>query len=287
MSPIIVPEYQDHLTFHSYAELEAEVAVLGSWSALGSFIISGLLVEQSPTNNLFYVTKYVGEADVPSDIKRLRRSVLEVMHRMGQPVIVKHMFNDHDKRVGLAQPTPIQGTYAQTYPGQGRNRDPFSYGTGFCSVELSPDEWIDPNSGEIITSPSSPGEDFQQAPMYRGYGPGFVTYIIEPDAPLDLIKYTSSGALVKSQSQTVVAPWFPEINDNDLIINVEMQDGLVVDAHERYQAKRTSPISIRGLDRKGRREYSADHGNRHVVNQQFEMSAVPELSVIQRVEIDR
>ena len=61
----------------------------------------------------------------------------------------------------------------------------------------------------------------------------------------------------------------------------------VIDTHERYQAKRTSPISIRGRDNKGRREYSADHGNRHVVNQDFEMNLLPETSVLYQVEADR
>lgn len=285
--PIIVPQYSVSPNFSSTAALNAQVGLTGSWSALTSFTIAGLSVSQISQNFLYYVQRYVGETNVPADIRRLRRSVYEVMARMGQPVIVKHMFNDHDARIGIAQPSPISGTYASTYGHQVRNRDPFSYGTGYCSLQLSNNEWIDPNTGAITTASNAPGPGFVQAPFYRGYGPGYLTYLIEPDAPLDIFKLSSSGAIIKTQSQTVVAPWFPEINDNDLIINVELKDGLVVDAHDRYQAKKTAPISIRGLDRKGKREYSADHGNRHVVNQNLEMSAIPETSVLYQVEIDR
>lgn len=280
-----MPQFTDTITFATTAELDAEVGVEGSWAALTSFVVSGLLINQSDANALYYIRRYLGETNVPSDIRRLRRSVLEVMRRMGQPVIVKHMFNDHDARIGTAQASPITD---DAYGQQVRNRDPFSYGTGYCSLQLATDEWINPNTGAIVTAAVSPGSTYTQAPFYRGYGPGYLTYLIEPDAPLDLFKLSPTGALIKTQSQTVVSGWFPEINDNDLIINVELDnDGHVTNTHERYQAKKTAPISIRGLDRKGRREYSADHGNRHVVNQNFEMSLVPSTSVLNQVETDR
>lgn len=279
------PELLDVLTFATTAELDAKVAVDGSWAALTSFVVNGLLINQSDANALYYVRKYLGETNVPSDIRRLRRSVLQVMQRMGQPVIVKRMFNDHDARVGIAQASPISD---DAYGQQVRNRDPFSHGTGYCSIQLSTNEWINPTTGAIVTANISPGPTYTPAPFYRGYGPGFLTYLIEPDVPLDLFKLSPTGALIKTQSQTVVSGWFPEINDNDLIVNVELDnDGHVTDTHERYQAKKTAPVSIRGLDRKGRREYSADHGNRHVVNQNFEMTAVPETSVLYQVETDR
>lgn len=283
--PIVVPEFRDLLTFSSSAALDAQVSVQGSWAALGGFSVGGLVIARHTSNNLFYVENYRGETNVPADVRRLRRSVHEVMRRMGQPVIVKHMFNDHDARIGIAKPSPVGN---DAYGQQVRNRDPFSYGTGYCSLQLSPDEWINPITGAIVTSDTSPGPTFTQAPMYRGYGPGYLTYLIEPDVPLDLFKLNSSGAIIKIQSQTVKAAWFPEINDNDLVINAELDnDGNVIDTHERYQAKRTSPISIRGRDNKGRREYSADHGNRHVVNQDFEMNLLPETSVLYQVEADR
>lgn len=283
--PIVLPAIGTSLRFASTADLEAVVGVTGSWEALTSFAVAGVGVTQSYLDALYYVIAYIGEHNVPSDIRQLRRSVFQVMRRMGQPVIVKHMYNDHDAKVGLAQPSPIA---ADGYGQQVRNRDPFSFGSGYCSIQLSTDEWVNPTTGSIVTSVTSPGPTYAQAPMYRGYGPGYLTYIIEPDTPLDLFKLSSAGALIKIQSQTVVSGWYPEINDNDLLINVEMDaDGHVSDSHERYQAKMSRPITMRGLDQRGRREYSADHGNRHVVNQQFEMSLLPETSVLYQVATDR
>src|SRR5207237_738792 len=108
-----------------------------------------------------------------------------------------------------------------------------------------------------------PAPTYVQAPFYRGFGPGYLTCLIEPDVALDFFKLTSTGALIKVQSQTVVAPWFPDINDNDLLVNVELdQQGNIVESSDRFQAKMTNPVSIRGLDRRGRQEYSGDPGNR-------------------------
>jgi hypothetical protein len=85
-----------------------------------------------------------------------------------------------------------------------------------------------------------------------------------------------------------VAPWYPEIEDNDLLVNVVLDgQGNVVQALERYQAKQTNPISMRGLDRRGRREASEDGGNRFVVNQTFEMTIVPTTSILRSVPLDR
>lgn len=86
------------------------------------------------------------------------------------------------------------------------------------------------------------------------------------------------------------APWYPEINDNDLVINVVLgRNGEVADTFERYEAKQTNPTTTRGHDRKGRREYTEDGGNRFVVGQKFEMALVPrnENEQIYKVEVDR
>lgn len=248
-----------------------------------TFVVSGLQLASSTEDDLIRVTKYVGEQNVPGDIKRLRRSVSEVMRRMGQPVIVKHMWNDEDVKAGIAEASPN----FDTVYGQSRNRDPISWGMGFCSKVRHPEEWITA-TGQIEHSVNNPGGGAVQAPKYRGFGPGYLTYLVEPDVAEDLFKLTPGGALIKVQQQTAQCGWFPEVNDNDLIVNVTLDsDGRVVDTHERYQAKMTNPTSIRGLDRKGRREYSGDNGNRHVVNQAFEMSLIPAPNVLYNVEVDR
>lgn len=288
--PIILPRLGANDIFSSTAALEAQVGLTGSWEALTAFSVSGVTIARSDVNNLYYVMGYIGDHNIPSDVRRLRKSTFELMRRMGQPVIIKHMYNDRDRKLGLAQESPLAAKAG--YGGQTRNRDPFSWGTGFCSVQLSPNEWINPTTGAITTSATQPGDNYVQAPMYRGYGPGFLTFIVEPDTPVDMFKLSSQGAIIKVQSQTVIAGWYPEINDNDLIINVELDnDGYVVDTNERYQAKMSRPITIRGRDNRGRREstspFRADFGNRHTVNYQLEMNALPETSILYQVETDR
>ena len=49
----------------------------------------------------------------------------------------------------------------------------------------------------------------------------------------------------------------------------------------------TTPVSIRGLDRRGRKEFEGDFGNRHLVNQNYQITEVPENHVLMKVEIDR
>lgn len=234
--------------------------------------------------DLLYVTKYVGEENAPQDIKRLRRQVHDMMRRMGQPVIIKKMLTIADVESGYAMKSP---NYDSIY-GQSRNNDNMSWGTGFVSRELSDNEWINPSSGEIIKSDFVPDPSWPKAPKYRGFGPGVVTYIIEPDAAQDYFTLTPTGAMIQVQSANVTMNWFPKVNDNDLIIHVELDDyGHVFDSGRRYQAKMTNPVTIRGMDRKGRREYDGDLGNRHMVNQVYPITLVPENNVLMQVEIDR
>ena len=89
---------------------------------------------------------------VPAQVVRRRRSVDDVLKRVGTPFLFKHRWTDNDVTIGLAQPSPafndIYGT-SVTY-------DSLSHGTGFVSQVLSPDEWYDPN-GNIVVSPDSAG----------------------------------------------------------------------------------------------------------------------------------
>jgi hypothetical protein len=231
------------------------------------------------------VTRNVGQRNVPQDVRRRRYQVFDLMRRMGTPVLIKHMYNAEDVESGVAEPSPVfDSIYSQT-----RNEDPVSHGVGYVSVEKSTNEWIHPNTGAIVTNSTSPGAGYVKAPKYRGFGPGYLTYIIEPDVAEDVFKMTETGVLIKSQQAQAIAPWYPEINDNDLVVNVIVgQNAMTIkETKERYQAKMTNPISIRGLDRRGRREYTEDGGNRHVVNQTFEMTLVPSNNVLYNVETDR
>jgi hypothetical protein len=234
--------------------------------------------------DLLYATKYVGEENVPQDVKRLRRQVHDMMRRMGQPVVIKKMLTIKDVETGYAERS---ANYDNIY-GQTRNSDNLSWGAGFVSVEKSDNEWINPSTGEVVRTDFAPDDSWPKAPKYRGYGPGIVTYIIEPDAPQDLFTLTPTGAMIQVQTANVTMGWFPKVNDNDLIIHVELDDyGHVLHSSKRYQAKMTNPVTIRGLDRKGRREQSEEFGNRHMVNQVYPITLVPENNVLMNVEIDR
>lgn len=234
-------------------------------------------------DTLTRVGKYVGEANVPQDVKRRRRQVFDAMHRLGTPVVVKHMYNDDDVEMGIAERSP---NYLNAY-GQPRTADPLSFGIGFVSVEKSTNEWLS-TTGTTVTSTTSPGAGYVLAPKHRGFAQGYLTYVIEPDAAEDVFKLSSAGALIKVQTATVQAPWYPEIDDNDLIVHVVLDgQGNVTRALERFQAKQSNPVSMRGLDRRGRRESTEDGGNRFVVNQTFEMTLVPTTSILRKVPIDR
>lgn len=230
------------------------------------------------------VIRYVGAPNTPGDVRRRRKWNLETMRRVGTPALIKKMYTDRDVQEGIAVPSPtFDSVYEQT-----RHDDPLSYGVGFVSVELSDDEWYHTSTGQIIRQASSPGPSWARAPKYRGFGPGFLTYIIEPDVAEDIFKLSETGVFIRTQSATAQAPWFPEMNDNDLLINVVIdRSENIVDTLERFQLKMTNPISVRGLDRKGRREYTEDGGNRFVIGQQFEMSLIPKHDILYDVEVDR
>lgn len=252
-------------------------------AARGStIVVAGLSIATPAGSDLHYVQRYVGERNVANDIKRLRRYSLEMMRRMGTPVIVKHMWNDRDRKEGIAEESPIfNNAYGAT-----RGGDQISHGVGFVSVEKSTNEWIASN-GEIVSE--DPGGNAPFAPKYRGYGPGYVTWIIEPDAAMDFYKHTPEGVFIRVQEAKAQAPWWPAINDNDLVVQVELDnEGFVAGSHERYQAKMTNPVSIRGTDRRGRQEYGSDLGNRRVINQVFDLALLPDNThPAFEVEIDR
>jgi hypothetical protein len=227
---------------------------------------------------------FTGTSNVPPDVHRRRRYVSEAMNRMGTPMLVKHRFNDLDFRAGTVVKSPVyDNIYEQT-----RNLDPLSHGVGYMSVELSDNEWYDVE-GNIAVNSVSPGAGWTKAPKYRGYGEGILTYIIEPDRAEDFFKVTTGGPVFKVQQARAIAPWYPNINDNDLLINVQVdKSGNPIETFERYEAKNVSPVSVRGLDRRGRKEQGDDNfGNSHVLNQSFDMALIPDNDVIYQVEWDR
>jgi hypothetical protein len=235
---------------------------------------------QGPVNAM----SFLGEGWVPQDVRRRRRQNLETMRRLGTPVVVKHMYSDRDVKNGDARRSPsMDSVYDQV-----RHDDPLSYGVGFVGIEDASDEWYDTRTGEIIISASDPGTGYLRAPMYRGFGQGYLTWIIEPDVAEDMFKLTDAGVMVQTQTATAQAPWFPEINDNDLLINVIIgRDGRITATEERYQAKMTNPVTMRGHQRRGRREGTEDGGNRFMIGQSFEMTLIPRTDILYDVPVDR
>jgi hypothetical protein len=244
-------------------------------------------VRGQPSN----VIRYVGANSVPRDIRRHRANNLDTMRAYGTPVVLKKMYTDRDRRLGGAVPSP---NYSSVY-GQVRHDDPLSHGVGFVGAKdgvmiESIDEWYDTTGRDlrILTQDTSPGTGWAKAPLYRGFGPGYLTYAILPDVAEDVFKLTDAGVLIRSQTAQAQMGWYPEVNDNDLLIIVEIDEAeRVIDARERFQLKMTTPISMRGIDRLGRREANEDFGNRHITDQQFEMTLIPETDKLYDVEWDR
>lgn len=235
------------------------------------------------------VIRYVGDAGHEQDILRRRRLSLETFRRMGTPVLLKHMYTieDVEKEEAILSPE-FDTTYRQP-----THDDPFSYGVGYVSKETARGEWMSPyderETRELIIT-DNPPKDFEPAPMYRGYGPGYLTYVILPDVPVDIFKLTEEGALIRTQQAKIQLPWWPIMKDNDLMITVELDASeRIIDTFERYQLKQVNPITMRGHDRMGRREtHLIDAAsNRRVVGQQCEANKVPETDPIYGVETDR
>lgn len=234
------------------------------------------------------IIHYTGEQHVPQDIRRRRVQVMQNMLRMGTPVIIKHQYNIDDVEKGIAKKSP---TWDDIY-GQERHDDPFSHGVGFVSIEESPDEWYNTSTYQIYPTKqtTSPGAGWAKLPMYRGYGPGYLTFVIMPDVAEDMFKLDESGALIRIQNARAKMGWFPEVNDNDLLILAEIDEReQVVATHERYKLKQTTQISMRGLNRRGRRYPGEpmDFGNQLAVNQIFELALIPPNDTAYEAEIDR
>jgi hypothetical protein len=168
-------------------------------------------------------------------------------------------------------------------------------------VEKAPrGEWIKPateiEAAELIIQ-DEPEPEWEAAPLYRGFGPGYLTYAILPDAPEDVYKHTEEGVLIRSQQAKLQLPWYPQVGDNDLLITCEIDSSeKILQTFERYYLKQVYPITMRGAaalqrDGLGHREQDTVNltagGNRHLVGQQSEAAKIPETDPIYRVEADR
>jgi hypothetical protein len=215
------------------------------------------------------------------------------MRMVGTPVLIKRMYTVEDVENGIAMLSPTmdtsvgQSTYFQ---------DQLSHGVGYVSVETQPGEWYDPETLELYYSVLKPESSYLPAPRYRGYGPGLLTYVILPDRPEDVWKLDARGGMIRQQQAKVQLPWWPQAGDSDLLITCRLdQNGLVAETFERYLLKQVTPITMRGEDYRGHREYPGMQisgaanasGNRFWIGQECEASKSPTNDVIYEVEIDR
>lgn len=232
------------------------------------------------------VRQYSGDPQTPPSLQKLRRNTLRTMQRFGTPVLLKRMYTAEDADNGVAVVSPTRDS---VYGQSTHVTDDLSYGVGYVSAETQDGEWYDPATGELYISDDQPDETFLPAPRYRGYGPGFLTYAILPDRPEDTWKLTPQGALTRQQQAMVQLPWWPQVGDNDLLITCQLEpNGLIAETFERYQLKMVTPITMRGSDRLGEREFVVNAGgNRYWIGQQAEMTKIPTHDIVYQLETDR
>lgn len=250
--------------------------------ALGSIYIDESTLDNLPKNpdGITNVIKYTGPDSTPRNVRRQRMSNLNALRRFGTPAVIKRRYTDRDVRLGIAEPSKVfDDMYGQTSYNDG------TYGVGFVSIERSDNEWID-QEGTIVQSEVSPGPGYEPAPKYRGYGPAFLTYVILPDVPEDTFTMSSTGFIYRVQKAQAQMGWFPEVHDSDLLVIVELDRyERIIDTRERFLLNVNTPVSMRGLDRRGRLEYGENFGNRHVTDQFFTMSVIPETDALMDLPI--
>lgn len=193
----------------------------------------------------------VGPPFTPQEIKRLRRENMDFCRYAGQPVVLRHMWNEDDVNRNLAEPCPacFDGTYQHV-----RNDCLVCYGFGFVSREKSLDNTLYITPEGIVVSDTTPSPGWVRAPRYGGFGKSVLTWLVEPDVAVDVFKPLPEGTLVQTFDAQGVAPWFPQLADNDLCINVALDpnDYTIVATNERFQLKLVQQVTIRGFGKRGR-----------------------------------
>ena len=233
---------------------------------------------------MYVVTvRNTGAPSTPQEIKRLRGENLELCLKMGQPVVLRHMWNEDDEEGGTAQRCPA--CFNDVYD-QVRNDCPVCYGFGWASVEESPNLllWID-TSGQLVRT-ASPGTGWVRAPRYGGFGAPSLTWLMEPDVAVDVFRIAAPGTLVRTYEAVGVAPWFPRLGDNDLCVNVDLapNDYEIVGTGDRFQLKMVQQITMRGLGKRGRLKNQT--GQAFLVSQSFQMAKAPDNSSLYDVPVD-
>jgi len=109
---------------------------------------------------------------------------------------------------------------------------------------------------------------------------------MEPDVAVDVFRISDQGTMVRTFDATGVAPWFPNLSDNDLCVNVQLSqnDYSIISTHDRFQLKMVQPITMRGFGKRGRP--SGQGGQAFRVAQSFQMSKAPTNTSLYDVPVD-
>lgn len=217
----------------------------------------------------------VGAPNTPQEVKRLRRQNMDMCRKLGQPVILRHQWNGDDVTSGDAKQCPA--CFDEAYR-QVRNDCPVCFGVSFVSVADHPTNWIT-RRGRISTTDDGTNV---KAPLLGGYSQPWLTWIMEPDVALDVFRINEQGVLVKTQNAAGTAPWFPQLGDNDLCINITLsKDGSHAhSSQERYQLKMTNPVTVRGW---GKNTIAQEHR----IAQTFEMSHAPTGNILYQIPLEQ
>lgn len=228
--------------------------------------------------------KEVGPPYTPQEIKRLRRENMDMCRKMGQPVVLRHMWNEADADAGFAERCPACFDAAYDQP---RNDCPVCFGFMFVSAEktIDPDVYIDRN-GQLVTTPTPPA-DYVRAPRYGGFAESVLTWLMEPDVAVDVFRISDQGTMIRTYDATGVAPWFPMLSDNDLCVNVQLAENdysIIGQGDDRFQLKMVQPITVRGFGKRGRPPGAG--GQAYRVAQSFQMAKAPAKNSLYDVPLD-
>lgn len=151
----------------------------------------------------------LGPRSDPQDIRRLREQSYDYHDQLGQPVILKHRWNERDYRNGLVRQCPFHN---ELYDSD-LETCPYCFGTGYLG----------------------------------GYADGILTFATLADAKVDTFRLTDQGLMIHDTSPQVAFPWQPVIGDNDLLITIEldMDTKEVADTYERFTLRQATPVTIR------------------------------------------
>lgn len=202
---------------------------------------------------------------------------MDACRRVGQPVIVRHIWNREDVSNGLAIECPA--CYDKAYD-QPRGDCPVCFGIGLVSVELDPtgELYID-TKGQLVLG--DPGTHIR-APHFGGFGEPYLTFVIQADTSVDVLRKDEQGILDQTYDVTAIAPWFPTLGDNDLCTNVVLGgDGVTIDTiGDRYQLKRVQQITVRGF---GARPHYIAGGQIYLLQQSCSMNKIPNNNILYQV----